>query len=89
MVSGNVSFYNGTNKKNIYPTPVIGGIGLINDLKKITNLKTKENGNLIIIVGKTIGHLGQSTFLYENFSIKDGPPPEINLLNEKSEDAIT
>ena len=29
VVSGNVSFYNGTNKKNIYPTPVIGGVGLI------------------------------------------------------------
>ena len=28
VVSGNVSFYNGTNKKNIYPTPVIGGVGL-------------------------------------------------------------
>ncbi len=84
VVSGNVSFYNETNSKSIHPTPVIGGIGLINDLKRITNLKTKENGNLIIIVGKTIGHLGQSTFLYENFSIKDGPPPEINLLNEKN-----
>ena len=33
VVSGNVSFYNGTNKKNIYPTPVIGGVGLI---KKLT-----------------------------------------------------
>ena len=32
VVSGNVSFYNGTNKKNIYPTPVIGGVGLINKL---------------------------------------------------------
>ena len=84
VVSGNVSFYNETNSKSIHPTPVIGGIGIINDLKRITNIKTKENGNLIIIVGKTIGHLGQSAFLYENFSIKDGPPPEINLLNEKN-----
>ena len=33
VVSGNVSFYNGTNKKNINPTPVIGGVGLINNLK--------------------------------------------------------
>ena len=83
-MSGNVSFYNETNSKSIHPTPVIGGVGIINDLKRITNIKTKENGNLIIIVGKTIGHLGQSAFLYENFSITDGPPPEINLLNEKN-----
>ena len=32
VVSGNVSFYNGTNNKNIFPTPVIGGVGLINKL---------------------------------------------------------
>ena len=84
VVSGNVSFYNETNSKSIHPTPVIGGVGIINDLKRITNIKTKKSGNVIIIVGKTIGHLGQSAFLYENFAIKDGPPPEINLLNEKN-----
>jgi phosphoribosylformylglycinamidine (FGAM) synthase-like enzyme len=43
VVSGNVSFYNGTNKKNIYPTPVIGGVGLIKEVKKklTTFLKKK------------------------------------------------
>ena len=84
VVSGNVSFYNETNSKSIDPTPVIGGIGILNDLNKITNIKTKKNGNLIIVIGKTIGHLGQSAFLCENFLIKDGPPPEVNLLNEKN-----
>ena len=37
VVSGNVSFYNGTNKKNIFPTPVIGGVGLIKKLSKPMN----------------------------------------------------
>ena len=37
-----------------------------------------------MIVGKTIGHIDQSAFLQENFSIYDGPPPEVNLLNEKN-----
>ena len=37
VVSGNVSFYNGTNKKNIFPTPVIGGVGLISKLSKPIN----------------------------------------------------
>jgi phosphoribosylformylglycinamidine synthase len=84
VVSGNVSFYNGTNKKNIYPTPVIGGIGLIKKLSKPLghNFK-KENSNLILI-GKTFGHLEQSCFLKEIYSIKEGMPPEINLLNEKN-----
>ena len=84
VVSGNVSFYNETNSKSIFPTPVIGGVGLIDNLKRVVNIKTKKPGNLIMIVGKTIGHIDQSSFLQENFSIHDGPPPEVNLLNEKN-----
>lgn len=42
VVSGNVSFYNETNSKSIFPTPVIGGIGVINNLKRIVNIKTKK-----------------------------------------------
>ena len=84
VVSGNVSFYNETNSKSIFPTPVIGGIGVIDNLKRVVNIKTKKSGNLIMIVGKTVGHIDQSTFLQENFSIYDGPPPEINLVNEKN-----
>jgi len=84
VVSGNVSFYNETNSKSIFPTPVIGGIGVINNLKRIVNIKTKKPGNLILVIGKTIGHIDQSAFLQENFSIHDGPPPEVNLVNEKN-----
>ena len=84
VVSGNVSFYNETNAKSIFPTPVIGGIGLIDNLKNVINIKTKKPGNLIMVIGKTLGHLEQSAFLHENFSIYDGPPPEINLVNEKN-----
>ena len=84
VVSGNVSFYNGTNKKNIDPTPVIGGVGLINNLSKTMGHSFKKNGSAILLVGKTFGHLGQSCFLKENYSIIDGMPPEINLLNEKN-----
>ena len=53
--------YNGTNKKNIYPTPVIGGVGLINNFLKPINHILKENSNLFLI-GKTFGHLEQSCF---------------------------
>ena len=84
VVSGNVSFYNETNSKSIFPTPVIGGIGVIDNLSKIKDIGTKKVGNLIVIVGKTIGHIDQSAFLHENFSIYDGPPPEVNLVNEKN-----
>ena len=84
VVSGNVSFYNGTNKNNIYPTPVIGGVGLIKNLKHIQNHRLKKIDSQILLIGKTFGHLGQSAFLEEIYSIKDGVSPEINLSNEKN-----
>ena len=84
VVSGNVSFYNGTNKKNIFPTPVIGGVGLIEKLNNPLSHKFKNENNIILLIGKTFGHIEQSCFLKENFSIIEGMPPEINLLNEKN-----
>ena len=84
VVSGNVSFYNGTNKKNIFPTPVIGGVGLINNLKKYQTHNFKMETSNIILIGKSFGHLEQSCFLKEVYSIIEGRPPEINLTNEKN-----
>jgi phosphoribosylformylglycinamidine synthase len=84
VVSGNVSFYNGTNKKNIYPTPVIGGVGLIRKLSKPMSHILKKDSSSLILIGKTFGHLEQSCYLKENYSINEGMPPEVNLLNEKN-----
>ena len=84
VVSGNVSFYNGTNKKNIDPTPVVGGVGLIQNTKNKINHILKKEGNIILQVGKTFGHLYQSVFFKEIYSITEGPPPEVNLSNEKN-----
>ena len=84
VVSGNVSFYNGTNKKSIYPTPVIGGVGLIEKLSRPLDQNFKKDNSNLILIGKTLGHLEQSCFLKENYSIDDGLPPNINLKNEKN-----
>ena len=84
VVSGNVSLYNGTNKKNIFPTPVIGGVGIIKNFKKKINHILKKEGNLVLQIGKTFGHLYQSVLFEEIYNIHEGPPPEINLVNEKN-----
>ena len=84
VVSGNVSFYNGTNKKNISPTPVIGGVGLIANINNKINQYLKKDKNIVIQIGKNFGQLSQSIFLEEIYSITEGPPPEINLSNEKN-----
>ena len=84
VVSGNVSFYNGTNKKNISPTPVIGGVGLIKKLSKPISHNFAHNNSTLLVIGKTFGHLEQSVFLKEIYSINKGMPPEVNLRNEKN-----
>ena len=84
VVSGNVSFYNETKDKAISPTPTIGGIGLIKNLNTMMTKNIKETGSYILVIGKTLGHLHQSEFFREVIGIKDGPPPPINLFNEKN-----
>jgi phosphoribosylformylglycinamidine synthase II len=83
VVSGNVSLYNETNGQSIYPTPTIGGIGLLKNLKSMMTFNFKEVDNYIMIVGDTKGHLHQSALLYDVLDYKDGPPPEINLKKER------
>jgi len=84
VVSGNVSFYNETQNKAISPTPTIGGVGLIRDLNNMMTKNFKEIGSHIYVIGKTLGHLYQSEFFREVVGFKDGPPPEVNLFNEKN-----
>jgi len=84
VVSGNVSFYNETKNRSISPTPTIGGIGIINNLDNMITKNFKDIGSAIFVVGKTTGHLHQSEFFREVMKIKNGPPPQINLFNEKS-----
>ena len=84
IVSGNVSFYNETKNKGIKPTPSIGGVGLIKNYKKMITMDLKEHNNLILLIGKTEGHLDQSLFARDILLEKKGPPPEINLFNEKN-----
>ena len=84
VVSGNVSFYNETQNKAILPTPTIGGVGLLKNLNTMMTKNIKEVGSYILVIGKTLGHLYQSEFLREVVGIKDGPPPEVNLFNEKN-----
>ena len=84
VVSGNVSFYNQTKEIGIKPTPSIGGVGLIKNYKKMVTMDFKEINNLVLIIGKTEGHIDQSLFARTILDEKNGPPPEVNLFNEKN-----
>ena len=84
VVSGNVSFYNQTKEIGIKPTPSIGGVGLIKDYKKMITMDLKNTGNVILVLGKTEGHIDQSLFARIILNENNGPPPEVNLFNEKN-----
>ena len=84
VVSGNVSFYNQTKDKGIKPTPSIGGVGIIKDYQKMITMGFKKDENLVLVIGKTDGHIDQSIFARDFLNEKNGPPPEINLFNEKN-----
>ena len=84
VVSGNVSFYNQTKEIGIKPTPSIGGVGLIKDYNKMVTMNFKEINNIVLVIGKTEGHIDQSLFARSILDEKNGPPPEVNLFNEKN-----
>jgi phosphoribosylformylglycinamidine synthase len=83
VVSGNVSLYNETNGRAILPTPSIGGVGLIDDFTKSASLAFKRAGEVILLVGETTGWLGQSMYLRELCGREEGPPPPVDLLEER------
>ena len=84
VVSGNVSFYNQTKEVGIKPTPAIGGVGLIKDYENMITMSLKKTDNILLVIGKTEGHLDQTLFAREILNEKNGPPPKINLFNEKN-----
>ncbi len=83
VISGNVSLYNETNGVGIKPTPTIGGVGLIMDVNKSINYALKSNDSILIIIGKTKGHIYQSALCHDILHLKKGPPPSIILDDEK------
>ena len=78
IVSGNVSLYNETDGQAILPTPTIGAVGLIEDLDQII-AGTARDGHVLLMVGETAGHLGQSALLAEVFNREDGDAPPVDL----------
>jgi phosphoribosylformylglycinamidine synthase len=83
VVSGNVSLYNETNGKAILPTPSIGGVGLLDDFQNSATLAFKREGEAILLIGETIGWLGQSMYLREICGREEGAPPPVDLTEER------
>jgi phosphoribosylformylglycinamidine synthase II len=85
VTGGNVSFYNqaSINGKHeaVYPTPVIGMIGLV-DKKLLTTLDFKKSGQTIYLLGKMVDDINCSEYLYNYKGVKLSPTPYFNLDEE-------
>jgi len=84
VTGGNVSFYNDTEGVSIYPTPVLGIVGLIKDINKVVMPGFKEEGDAVVLLGENKEELGGSEYLKIQFGREDGNPPAINLAKEKA-----
>ncbi len=83
VIGGNVSFYNENNGKAIYPTPIIGMVGLISDTNHITTQAFKEEDDVILLLGDTYDELMGSEFQKLVIEKVEGKPPKIDLEQEK------
>ncbi len=83
VTGGNVSFYNETEGKSIHPTPVLGIVGLVDDISNTVLPEFKEEGSSIILLGENKEELGGSEYLRYLYNQEKGSPPQIDLNYEK------
>ncbi|MCH7563193.1 MAG: phosphoribosylformylglycinamidine synthase subunit PurL [Gemmatimonadetes bacterium] len=83
VTGGNVSFFNETDGEAIYPTPVIGMVGILDDVEKLTRHAFQSVGDAIVLLGDNTNELGGSEYLYVIHDLVAGPPPAVDLLGER------
>ena len=83
VTGGNVSLYNESPSGAVYPTPVIGMVGLIDDVSHITRATFQNDGDAILLLGEMGGELGGSEYLATIHAAVLGPPPRCDVEREK------
>lgn len=82
VTGGNVSFYNETNGKPIYPTPTVGMVGLIDNVENAITSAVKAEGDVLVLLGGIGSELGGSEYLAVVHNTVAGRPPRLNLERE-------
>ena len=82
ITGGNVSLYNETEGRAIFPTPVLGVVGLLEDASKIATRCFKRAGAAVVVLGDNLGELGGSEYLATMHGKVAGQPPAIDLKRE-------
>ncbi len=84
VTGGNVSFYNDTEGISVYPTPVLGLVGIVEDASKAVSPGFKNEGDAVVLLGENKEELGGSEYLKCLFNLEKGLPPQVNLREEKN-----
>jgi phosphoribosylformylglycinamidine synthase len=84
ITGGNVSLYNETDGSAIYPTPVIGVVGLLDHVDSLVSGRFKESGDAIVLLGEDRGELGGSEYLKVVYDRVCGMPPALDLTRESA-----
>jgi phosphoribosylformylglycinamidine synthase len=84
ITGGNVSLYNETNGDAIYPTPIIGVVGVLDDASRVVARPFREGGDDIVLLGENFGELGGSEFLKTIHGVVKGTPPRLDLARERA-----
>jgi phosphoribosylformylglycinamidine synthase len=79
VIGGNVSLYNETNGTAVYPTPVVGMVGLVEDLAHVTTQTFKQAGDLIYLLGDTKDEFGGSELQKLTYGRIFGKAPELDV----------
>ena len=82
VTGGNVSFYNETEGEAIYPTPVVGMVGLLPDIEKRCAMGFQREGDVLLLLGATYPELGGSEYLAVVHGQVAGQPPALDLERE-------
>jgi phosphoribosylformylglycinamidine synthase len=84
VVGGNVSLYNQTDDQAIYPTPMIGVVGILDDLSCAVPSFFKNGGDAVFLLGETFDEIGGSEYLKTIHGRDAGVPPALDLVKEKN-----
>mgnify|MGYP005834761475 CR=1 FL=1 len=88
VVSGNVSFYNESFGAAVYPTPIVGMVGLIGNVANRTGIGFPDEGLLVAMLGETLDELGGSEYLWLMHGLTAGEPPRLDLRLEKGAQTV-
>ncbi len=79
VTGGNVSLYNETMGKAIFPTPIVGMLGILSHISHATTPTWKEAGHVVVLLGETREELGGSEYLRVCHGLAQGQPPVMDL----------